>query len=82
MGNSGSPGQGTGMVRTERHAAAVQARIGPAALKARVRISTGGLLAVAGLVTGTLLSVAAIVAVSTRKLPPGAMPSGMKRSRW
>lgn len=64
------------------HSAAMRARLGPAALKARVRISTQGLLAVTGLVASTLLSAAAIVAVSTRKLPPGTMPAGMKRSRW
>ncbi|QCO66970.1 hypothetical protein E5843_02805 [Luteimonas yindakuii] len=71
---------GSGIART--HSAAVRARLGPASLKARVRISTVGLLAVTGLVTSTLLSVAALVAVSTRKLPPGAMPASMKRSRW
>lgn len=64
------------------HTAAMRARLGPAALKARVRISTQGLLAVTALVASTLLSAAAIVAVSTRKLPPGTMPAGMKRSRW
>ncbi len=64
------------------HTAALRARLGPASLKARVSISTQGLLAVTGLVASTLLSAAAIVAVSTRKLPPGTMPAGMKRSRW
>lgn len=64
------------------HRAEVRARIGPAALRARVRITTRGLLAVTALVTSTLLSAAAIVAVSTRKLPDGTMPAGMKRSRW
>lgn len=64
------------------HQATVRARIGPAALHAKVRISTRGLLAVTGLIACTLLSSAAIVAVATRKLPEGAMPARMKRSRW
>ncbi|HEY4531453.1 MAG TPA: hypothetical protein VIG97_14200 [Luteimonas sp.] len=64
------------------HLATVRARIGPAKLHAKVRISTRGLLAVTGLVAGTLLSAAVIVAVATRKLPEGAMPARMKRSRW
>jgi len=67
---------------TGQHRAVLRARLGPAGLDARVRISTRGLLAVAALVAGTLLSTAAIVAVATRKLPPSAMPAGMKRSRW
>lgn len=65
-----------------RHQATVRARVGPAALHAKVRISTRGLLAVTALVACTLLSTAAIVAVATRKLPEGAMPARMKRSRW
>jgi len=64
------------------HQATLRARVGPAALHARVRISTRGLLAVTALVAGTLLSTAVIVAVATRKLPQGAMPARMKRSRW
>ncbi|PJJ98709.1 hypothetical protein CO641_08975 [Lysobacteraceae bacterium NML91-0213] len=64
------------------HMAAVRARVGPAALRARVRITTCGLMAGTALVTSTLLSAAAIVAVSTRKLPPGTLPAGMRRSRW
>lgn len=65
-----------------QHQATLRARVGPAALHAKVRISTRGLLAVTGLIACTLLSTAAIVAVATRKLPEGAMPAGMKRSRW
>lgn len=64
------------------HQATLRARIGRASLHAKVRISTRGLLAVTGLVAGTLLSTAAIVMVATRKLPAGAMPARMKRSRW
>mgnify|MGYP000910487474 CR=1 FL=1 len=63
------------------HTAAMRARVGNASLRARVSISTGGLLAVAGLVAGTVLSAAALVAVATRKLPEGAMPARMTRSR-
>lgn len=63
------------------HTAAMRARVGKASLRARVSISTGGLLAVAGLVAGTVLSAAALVAVATRKLPEGAMPARMTRSR-
>jgi hypothetical protein len=50
--------------------------------RAEAVISTRGLLAVGALVAATLLSVAVVVAVSTRKLPQGAMPARMKRSRW
>jgi predicted hotdog family 3-hydroxylacyl-ACP dehydratase len=64
------------------HAAALRARLGRASLRMNVAVSTRGLLAVAALVGGTLLSTAVLVAVATRKLPPGAMPAGMKRSRW
>lgn len=64
------------------HRAVLRARAGSASLRARVAISTGGLLAVAGLVVGTVLSAAVVVAVATRKLPRGAMPARMKRSRW
>lgn len=66
----------------QMHTAAVRARLGPASLRARLVISTRGLVAVTGLVVGTVLSAAAVVAVATRKLPQGAMPARMKRSRW
>lgn len=66
----------------EIHTAALRVRVGRASLRARASVSTRGLLAITGLVVGTLLSSAAIVAVATRKLPQGAMPAGMKRSRW
>lgn len=64
------------------HAASLRLRLGRARLHAEASISTRGLLALAGLLAATLLSTATIVAVATRKLPPGAMPAGMKRSRW
>lgn len=70
------------IARTQVHTAALRARLGPASLRARVAISTRGLVAVTGLVVGTVLSAAVVVAVATRKLPEGAMPARMKRSRW
>jgi len=51
-------------------------------MRMRVQVSPRGLLALAGLLSCTLLSTAVIVAVATRKLPQGAMPARMKRSRW
>src|SRR5690606_22843690 len=70
------------IARTQVHTAALRARLGPASLRARVAISTAGLVAVTGLVVGTVLSAAAVVAGATRKLPDGAMPARVKRSRW
>lgn len=68
--------------RPVRNTAALRLRAGRARLQAEAGFSTGGLLALGALLAATLLSTAAIVAVATRKLPPGAMPAGMKRSRW
>lgn len=62
--------------------ASLRAEVGSASVRMRVRVTPRGLVALTGLVTCTLLSTAAIVAVATRKLPQGAMPAGMKRSRW
>jgi len=64
------------------HSARLQLRMGSMRARAEAAISTRGLLAVGALVAATLLSVAVVVAVSTRKLPQGAMPARMKRSRW
>ncbi len=64
------------------HSARLQLRMGAMRARAEAEISTRGLLAVGALVAATLLSVAVVVAVSTRKLPQGAMPARMKRSRW
>ena len=76
------PHEQKSIARTQVHTAALRARLGPASLRARVAISTRGLVAVTGLVVGTVLSAAVVVAVATRKLPEGAMPARMKRSRW
>ena len=65
-----------------RNTASLYARAGSASIRMRVRVTPRGLMALTGLVTCTLLSAAAIVAVATRKLPEGAMPARMKRSRW
>src|SRR5690606_866432 len=64
------------------HTAVLRIRIGRTSWRAKADVSTRGRLAVTGLVVRRLLSRAAIVAVATRKLPQGAMPAGMKRSRW
>jgi len=74
--------QPTSPARGEAHSARLQLRMGSMRARAEAAISTRGLLAVGALVAATLLSVAVVVAVSTRKLPQGAMPARMKRSRW
>lgn len=70
------------LARHPRNTASLQARAGSASVRMRVQVTPRGLMALTGLVTCTLLSAAAIVAVATRKLPEGAMPARMKRSRW
>lgn len=72
----------TGLERDSRNIASLRAQVGSASIRMRVEVTPRGLLALTGLLAGTLLSTAAIVAVATRKLPQGAMPARMKRSRW
>ena len=71
-----------GLERHSRNAASLRARVGSASMHLRAQFTPRGMVALTGLVTCTLLSAAAIVAVATRKLPEGAMPARMKRSRW
>ena len=71
-----------GLERDSRNIASLRAQVGSASIRMRVEVTPRGLLALTGLLAGTLLSTAAIVAVATRKLPQGAMPARMKRSRW
>ena len=72
----------TGLARSSRNVATLRAQVGSSSMRMRVQVSPRGLLALAGLLSCTLLSTAVIVAVATRKLPQGAMPARMKRSRW
>lgn len=72
----------TGLERDSRNIASLRAQVGSASIRMRVEVTSRGLVALTGLLAGTLLSTAAIVAVATRKLPQGAMPARMKRSRW
>ncbi|HST43750.1 MAG TPA: hypothetical protein VLK29_00860 [Luteimonas sp.] len=67
--------------RTEgaRHTASIRLRAGSASVEADAAISTRGLLAVGGMVSSILLSVAVLVLVSTRKLPDGTLPRGLRR---
>ena len=61
------------------HSASVRIRAGSASLEADASISSRGLLAVGGMVSAILLSVAVLVLASTRKLPEGTLPRGLRR---
>ena len=74
--------EATGLERDPPNIASLRAQAGSASVRMRVQVTPRGLMALTGLLTCTLLSTAAIVAVATRKLPQGAMPARMKRSRW
>ena len=73
--------EATGLEREPPNIASLRAQAGSASVRMRVRVTPRGLVALTGLLACTLLSTAAIVAVATRKLPEGAMPARMKRSR-
>ncbi len=64
-----------------RNVASLRMQIGQASFETHTEMTPQGLLAIGGMVSLILLSVVPIIWVSTRKLPHGAMPRGMRRSR-
>jgi hypothetical protein len=59
--------------------ASLRLAFGRGSLETQVAVTTPGLVAIGGLVSSILLSAAVIVLASTRKLPEGTLPDGMRR---